>query len=62
MDYQSLALSSLLQLVVVCIFIAFLVFLFRLLMKLNKYLDRQLKYDCTKCEYKQRYVKDNDNS
>ncbi len=58
MNYQELALQSFGGLIFVCVRIAFLIFLFKILLKLNKYLDRQLKHDCTTCEYKQKCVKD----
>ena len=38
--------------------LAFFVFLFNLMLKLNKYLNRELKHDCTTCEYKQKCIKD----
>lgn len=38
--------------------LAFFVFLFKLMWKFNKYLDRQLKHDCTTCEYKQKCIKE----
>lgn len=38
--------------------IAFYIFVFKLLLKLNKYLNRELKHDCTTCEYKQKCIKD----
>ena len=58
MGYQELALQSLLGVIFVFIRIAFYIFVFKILLKLNKYLDRQLKHDCTTCEYKQKFVKD----
>lgn len=58
MDIQGLAFQSLFELIFVCVRIAFYIFVFKILLKLNKYLDRQLKHDCTTCEYKQKFVKD----
>lgn len=43
---------------VMLIRLAFFVFLFNLMLKLNKYLNRELKHDCTTCEYKQKCIKD----
>lgn len=60
MDYQSVdiafqnALQSLLGVGFICIRIAFYIFVFKILLKLNKYLNRQLKHDCNTCEYKQK--------
>lgn len=55
---QEMAIISLLQIVFFFAGIAFLIFLFKILLKLNKYLDRQLKNDCPTCEYKQTCLKD----
>lgn len=38
--------------------IVFYIFVFKILLKLNKYLKRELKHDCTTCEYKQKCMKD----
>lgn len=54
MSLQELAVQSLLEVLFVCVRIAFYVFVFKILLKLNKYLNRQLKHDCTTCEYKQK--------
>lgn len=58
MNYQELALQSVGGLIIVCIRIAFFVFLFKILLKLNKYLNRQLKHDCSTCIYKQKCIND----
>ena len=58
MSMQELAFQSLFNVVFVCVRIVFYIFVFKILLKLNKYLDRQLKHDCTFCEYKQQYSKD----
>ncbi len=58
MNLQELAFQSLFELIFVCVRIAFYIFVFKILLKLNRYLDRQLKHDCATCEYKQKFVKD----
>ena len=55
---QQFALFSVLVFVFRCAAIAFFIFLFRLLLKLNKYLNRQLKNDCSSCVYKQKCLED----
>ncbi len=55
---QEMAILSLLQIIFCFAGIAFLIFLFKLLLKLNKYLDRQLEHDCSTCVYKQKCIKD----
>lgn len=60
MSYQDvdIAFYNALLPVVTLVRIAFYIFVFKVLLKLNKYLNRELKHDCTTCEYKQKCVKE----
>lgn len=52
MDYFVMGIFQLIRLILLLCVIPFLIFLFKLLLKVNKYLDRQLKMDCKKCQYR----------